>query len=209
MIKNLYKYLVFLLTLNMFPINQIVADTLPPESLYSVPTNWIDDSGAPFALNSLRGLPVVITMAYTTCRSACPITMQRLRKIDADLQKAHKKIQFAVISLDSDLDSPELLRRFRKEHGVELPHWHLLIGQKDQTRLLSNLLTINFQKNENSGEIMHSNRLILLDAQGVIKTSVEGLSSDLRPLVEAVSNSSISISDKPETIPQPTFPVAK
>lgn len=115
-------------------------------------------------------------MIYTSCPSACPLMMKKIKKVDAALKKAKTEAEFVVISFDSVSDSPKKLAHFRKHQGVPPEHWTLAVGSEKDTRVLSNLLNIKYSKNPENGEIMHDNKIILLNEKGEIVNTLEGLS---------------------------------
>lgn len=156
-------------------------------SLYDVSLTWHSEHGDSFALNSLKGTPVVLTMAYASCRSACPVMMKRLKKLHQILDEEKLEASLVIVSLSPEMDTPEAMKLFKKENGLKGNRWHFIRGSKDTTRIFSNLIEYNYQQNPNTEEIMHSNKVVLLDKKGVITLSVEGLSSDLAPLVTSIT----------------------
>ena len=72
------------------------------------------------------------------------------------------------------------------KHNLPSKQWHFLSGNEQDTRMLAHLLEIAYEKNASTGEIMHSNKIILLDRDGSIKTVIDGLNTDTDPIVESV-----------------------
>lgn len=155
-------------------------------SLYSVPLKWTDESGHKVKLSQWAERFVVITMAYTTCKSSCPLTFKRLKEIESSLEKQGAHAEFVVVSFDPVRDTPTQMAHFKMMHKLEGEHWHLLAGTEDAIRTLSVLLGISYQRDPASGEYVHSNKIALLDTAGAIVVNLEGLASDTQPLVEAV-----------------------
>lgn len=153
-------------------------------SLYDVPLSWTDSFGKPTQLSSFAGGNVVLTMAYATCRSTCPLTFKRLEKIEKELTTLGKSAQFVIVSLDTARDTPQALAHFRNAHGIKGANWHLLTGSEPDTRKLSVLLGVSYQKDPQSGEIMHSNKVFLLNSRGSITVTLDGLNAEEAPLVE-------------------------
>ena len=138
-------------------------------------------------MNQLAGQYVVITMAYSSCGSACPMTMARLRKFDEVLVKGKKKAEIVIVSLDPERDDPQKLSEYHQKQGNGSSSWHLLTGKEEEIRKMSLLLGISYQRDQKSGEINHSNKVLLLDRQGTIVREVEGLNAELSGLVEAIA----------------------
>ncbi len=139
---------------------------------------WIDDSGKKISLKSFRKRKVVMTMAYTSCESACPLIVKKLKSIDLKLQQAGAQADFVVVSFDSKFDNPKKMSMFRKHQNIADSRWHLLLGNEKDTRFLANLLEIRFSRNPKDQTISHDNKIILLNENGEIVKSLEGLSTD-------------------------------
>jgi protein SCO1/2 len=172
----------------IFAIFVQVAWSLPGKSLYTVPLSWSDDQNKTVTLSTWQGSNVVVIMAYTRCKSACPIAVERLRKLDSSLREKGKQAEFVVVSLDPANDTVESMQHFKAMHKLDGQQWHLLTGPEENVRVLSVLLGINYQRDPKTQEIMHSNKIVLLDKQGEIEFSLEGLASDIAELVEKVEN---------------------
>ena len=156
------------------------------DSYYDLPIPFTDQSDRPFALSSLRGQYVVLTMAYTSCKNACPLTMQRLKRIESDLLLAGKKAAIVVVTLDPEHDTGKELRGYVSTYKISTPPWHLLRAAPDDTRRFSMIPGVSFQKQPGTPEITHSNKIVLLDPDGAPIAEVEGLASDTKPIVEAI-----------------------
>lgn len=155
-------------------------------SLYSVPLTWTDESGHKVNLSQWADKYVVITMAYTTCKSSCPLTFKRLKEIESSLIQRGSHAEFVVVSFDPIRDTPMQMAHFKMMHKLEGEHWHLLAGTEDAIRTLSVLLGISYQRDPASGEYVHSNKIALLDGAGAIVVNLDGLASDTQPLVDVI-----------------------
>lgn len=180
MIKKLINICIYLVLFS----SGVVAQTFPKDSIYSVKMKWKNEQGQSFNLDQLAGNFVVTTMAYTTCRSACPLTMQRLKAIKKDLSPKDQ-VKFLVISFDPEVDQAKELKMFKNMHKLD-SNWILIIGSAEETRKISLLLGMNYQKNTDSKDIMHSNKIVLLDPRGRIVEEVEGLTTPVNSLVEKI-----------------------
>ncbi len=155
-------------------------------SLYDLELSWQDQSGQSLSISEWKGSPVVLTMAYTRCKSACPITIQRLKTIEAGLEKENKRAEFVIVSFDPSRDTSAQLSHFIRMHDLKGSHWHLLTGSEEAVRKLAVALGISYQEDPKTQEFRHSNKIILLDKKGRIAQEVEGLGSNTAPIVSAV-----------------------
>ena len=73
-------------------------------SIYDVPLTWKNDQNQNFSFKSLKGKKAVVTMIYTSCPSACPLMMKKIKRVEAALKKTKTEAEFVLISFDSDFD---------------------------------------------------------------------------------------------------------
>ncbi len=179
---NRMRYIFSLLVLIFSVIDTVLAYS--PDSLYSLPMNWRDDHNNTTELAKFAGKSVVLAMVYTSCRSVCPLIIKKLKSIEDAGKEKGKIVNFVLVSLDPENDNAEVLARFRKREGLPETNWVLLSGSNQDTRKLSNLIGFSYQKNTGSGEIMHSNKITVLNSEGEISYALEGLNDEITELLE-------------------------
>ena len=165
------------------PVSSLAEAT---DSLYSVPFMWRDENGKALELSAFKGAPVLLTLAYTKCKSACPLTMQRMKRVASELQEVSPKTQYVIVSLDPENDTPKNLADFRRQYKLD-ERWHFLRGSEADLRKLAVLLGYSYQQRGDDDQIAHSNKLFALDSHGHIKEELEGLNSDTAPFVKKIS----------------------
>ncbi|MBN8549343.1 MAG: SCO family protein [Deltaproteobacteria bacterium] len=170
----------------LFAVCAVAVET-PSDSLYLVPFEWKDQAGRSLDMSSFKGKPVVLTLAYTKCKTACPLTMQRIKNVAGALKNKVPDAQFVIVSLDPKNDTPETLAKFKEQYKLDDARWHLLTGSEADVRKLAVLLGYSFQQQAGDGEIAHSNKIFGLDKEGRIATELEGLGSDIAPFVGEVT----------------------
>ncbi len=154
-------------------------------SLYGMEMNWTDSSGKVMDMKSLRGKPVLIIMIYGTCRDICPILVENLKKIENTLGSSALKVQFVVMSFDSEKDTPSAMNEYGKKANIAKSNWFLLSGSPDSVKETAALLGVKYKKEEN-GTYSHSNIITLLNPEGEISFSLEGLNKDPSELLEKI-----------------------
>ena len=164
----------------------VVASDLPQGSLYSAPFIWKNQRGEEVTLASLKGHPVVLTFAYTRCTTACPMTMQRIKKVASALKNDAPLTQFVIVSLDPAHDTPQTLAKFMEQYKLRGPSWHLLTGSDAEVRKLSVLLNYSYQQQSDDDTIAHSNKMVALTKEGRVDGEVEGLDTELDQFIEKV-----------------------
>jgi protein SCO1/2 len=139
-------------------------------SLFAEPWVWVDEQGARVSFAAWRGNPILVTMVFTDCTSACPLTIEKLRRANEELAREGRAATFVLVTLDPTSDTPEQLRRFKDARHLPAA-WHLLRGSDEQTRRLADLLQIHVVDN---AHIFHDTRIVVFDAEGRLAGQLHG-----------------------------------
>lgn len=143
-------------------------------SVYNLAQIWTDQDGKAIPLASLRGRPVVLTMAYTSCKELCPMTVEAMRALERDwTQRSAAPVTFAFFSFDSARDTPARLKEYAAARGLDPAHWLLLHGDERAVRDLAAVLGISYRRDEN-GDYDHAYSISVLDAEGVLAAQQTG-----------------------------------
>ncbi|MBX3140271.1 MAG: SCO family protein [Trueperaceae bacterium] len=164
----------------------LAAGELPGTSLFHLTSAFTAQDGAEFKLAELRGHPSVVVMFYGDCTTACPLLVKSAQDIEAALPSdIAAGTQFVMVSFDTDRDTPDKLRAYADEKGLDKDRWHWLIGSPLLTRQLATLLGVQYRDGGN-GVFAHSNLVTVLDADGVPTARLEGLGVDPEPALAAI-----------------------
>ena len=81
--------------------------------------HFLDENGQSVKLSDYRGMPVVISMIYSSCFHTCPVTTQHLKKAIHSVRKSlnGKPIQVLSIGFDTPTDNPQSMLGFRRTQG--------------------------------------------------------------------------------------------
>lgn len=93
----------------------------------------IDQVGRSVSLGSLGDRVLIVDFIYTSCPGPCPVQTS----IQVDLQRRIPEallgeIQFISISLDPEVDRPEVLERYATARGADLSNWSFLTGPTER-----------------------------------------------------------------------------
>jgi len=169
-------------------------------SLYLLESQWTSDVGRTVRLNVLRGRPQVVALFFTHCEYACPIVVEDMKRIERALpDELRDQVDFLLISLDPDRDTPEALREFRQRRQLATAQWTLLRGLEDDVRELAALLGVNFRKDER-GQYAHANVITLLNAEGEVVHQQPGLNQSPQFILDALRKA-IPKAGKPQAVP--------
>jgi protein SCO1/2 len=151
-------------------IGPIAARPGETRSLFAAPWTFTDEQGAPVTLDRWRGAPIFVSMVFTNCTTACPLTLDKLRQVSAAFKSAGRPATFVLVSLDPTNDTPDQLRRFKASR--QLPSdWHLLRASDETTRALADLLQIKVVDN---AHIFHDSRIVVFDGEGLLAGQLHG-----------------------------------
>jgi protein SCO1/2 len=70
-----------------------------------------DQTGRPFTLSALRGVPIVLFFGYTHCPDTCPTTLAKIAQAVRS-PAAPRDVRVAFITVDPARDSPTVLGRY-------------------------------------------------------------------------------------------------
>lgn len=155
-------------------------------SIYQLPSAWNTQDGRTIEFKDLKGKPLVVVMIYTACRTACPRLVADMRLIEEKVSgKIGKDIQYVLVSIDPKNDTPEKLKAFAKENGMEAQKWLFLQGTEDGVRDFANILAVKY-KQINPIDFSHSNIISVFDKDGVMQYQKEGLGLESDEIVNRI-----------------------
>jgi protein SCO1/2 len=158
----------------------------------------IDAKGAPLALASYRGKPLVVSLVYSTCSSVCPTSTQHLIAVVAEASRVIGADRFEVLTVGFDArhDTPARLSQFAAAQGIPLSNWRLASG--DDATLQALLRDLGFSYAAVAGGFDHIAQTTIIDAEGRIYRQVYGddfpLQVFIEPLKDVVYGRSASFS---------------
>lgn len=161
------------------------SETIGP-SIYPLATPLRDQDGHVIALDTFRGHPVIVSMFYASCPSACPLTISRIQAIERELTPAEQAdLRVLLVSFDREHDTPAVLREAADSHHVD-ERWKLTSASTDDARALAAALGVTYTKRPEGG-FSHNSVLMLLDRDGRTVARVEGATTDTSAIVHALS----------------------
>ena len=168
-------------------VDHSVTSTAAPDETF------VDQTGAPFAMSSLRGRVHVASFIFTRCSVICPTLVSSLRRVQSAV--AGTDVVLLSFSVTPDLDTVDVLREFGRDRGVEPGRWKLLTGNPDGVmRVARDRYFADDDGMRTSlaepDAFLHTEKLLLVDADGRIRGvyngtqpfEVQKLIEDLRKL---------------------------
>jgi cytochrome oxidase Cu insertion factor (SCO1/SenC/PrrC family) len=134
--------------------------------LEQLPADWRDDSGQNFHLSRLHGHVVVLTMAYASCHRVCPLTMERLQKLQRDFDSSGTNAQFVIVGYDPEADDTAAWRQYRRTRRLTRGNWHFLVGSRSAVEQTARQLGFEFWRYDQ--HVMHDSRIVYFNEQGAL-----------------------------------------
>lgn len=131
----------------------------------------MDDSGKTVFLSNWKGKNVVMSMAYSTCKKFCPLTIRQLLAIQKRYDEQKIDAEFIVISYDPSNDTPQSWEEYRKLHNITRSNWHFLTGNQESTKIVSQLLGMDYWLYDE--HVMHNFKIVRLNALGEIDKTLD------------------------------------
>jgi protein SCO1/2 len=144
----------------------------------------LDRQGKPVELSRYRGKPLLVSFIYTACFQVCPTTTRNLQKAVENTVSVLGADRFNVISIgfNQPFDSPQALKDFSVQYGINLPNWEFL----SPSAAIVGELTGNFGFSyvATSAGFDHLNQVTMVDAEGKIFRQVYGEKFNASDLAE-------------------------
>lgn len=149
-----------------------------------------DQDGADFHTRELHGKVWIADLIFTSCPSICPVMSSQManlhRRIDSD------DVRFVSISVDPDVDTPEVLREYAAGFGADTERWVFLTGERsDVSRVVHLSLRLpmgdRMERDDGRYDILHTGRFILVDRDMTMRGLYETTRADLDRLERDVA----------------------
>lgn len=166
----------------------------PPENYGAIPDfQHIDQRGQPFGRAEMAGTIWVTDFIFTRCPDVCPALTARMTTLQARLS-ADQPVRLLSISVDPAHDTPERLTAYAAEFGAQPDVWTFLTGEEAAVYAtiegFKQLVDVQRKAGVELPDILHSDRFVLIDADGDIRgfyetspEALDGLWDDVRWLL--------------------------
>lgn len=127
-----------------------------------------DQNGTLTHLNHLSGKAVVMIFGYTHCPDICPLGLVNFKRIKAALGDRASQVQFVLVSVDGDRDTPAVMKRYLSAFDLEF------IGLTERAFVVAQVAApygARFERkithtNQTEYAVGHTTDTYLLDSQG-------------------------------------------
>lgn len=136
---------------------------------------FINQEGKPIGRSQMEGKITVVDFFFTSCPSICPVMSKELSRVN-DMFREEPRAQLMSISIDPEFDTPQVLKEYADEHEAIAGKWHFLSGPKLETFQLARcgFVLPALDGNGVPDDFVHSDKFILIDAEGRIRGYYSG-----------------------------------
>ena len=120
-------------------------------------------------------------MEYSACRFVCSVYWRRLQQLQQEADRRALEVQFVILSIDPENDSPASWREYRKARGLARSNWHFLTATRAVASRAAALLGVRWWYLD--GHLMHDFKIVRLDAEGGIAAAMTTFDEPVDPLL--------------------------
>jgi protein SCO1/2 len=142
--------------------------------------------GEQVPLSAFRGKPLVVSLVYTSCDRTCPTMTRQLAETVEVAREAVGPDSFNVLTVgfDSGVDTPDRMRRFAAERGIDDPNW--TFAAADPVTIETMTAELGFSYFPSPRGFDHLTQTSIIDAGGRVHQQVYGELIHRPALVEPI-----------------------
>lgn len=116
---------------------------------------------------------------FTTCPTICPKMTDNMVWLQNQL-KNNPEVKLLSFSVTPDIDTPDVLKKYAQEKGVDDSRWNLVTGDKKDIYYLArkSYLAVKTGKPEELYDMVHTENFILVDKNKRIRGFYDGTNLD-------------------------------
>lgn len=140
----------------------------------------------------VKGKVTLMAMVYTHCPDICPMTTHNMQLVESKLsEKELENVRFVVITFDPNRDTPSVLKKFAEVRDINFDRWSFLSGDEQNTKEVMLKFDVKAVPADSSYDaegnlsyyIVHTDRISLIDQEGVLRKNYVGSIADINEIV--------------------------
>lgn len=144
----------------------------------------VERDGKPRTLSDLKGEIWFAGFFFTDCRGPCPTLVSQMVELSRAVTRTKGQVRVVAISVDPETDTPERFREYAARMGVGENFWLLTGPLPEVFRIAREGFKMPVEENppamvSQSGKMLHSTKVALVDGQGRIRGYYDGTGGDL------------------------------
>ena len=150
---------------------------------------FTNQNGKKVSHNDYEGKIYVADFFFTTCPTICPIMTDNMVWLQ-DQIKDFSDVMLLSHSVTPDIDTPEVLKKYALEKGVNDTVWNLVTGEKKDIFYIArqSYLAVKTGSPEELYDMVHTENFILVDQKRRIRGFYDGTKQeDMHKLLDDIS----------------------
>lgn len=150
---------------------------------------FVNQNGKTITHKDYEGKIYVADFFFTTCPTICPIMTDNMVWIQNKI-KGFPEVMLLSHSVTPDIDTPEVLKEYALEKGVNDSIWNLVTGDKKDIFYIArqSYLAVKTGSPEELYDMVHTENFILVDKERRIRGFYDGTKQeDMEQLLEDIS----------------------
>ena len=156
---------------------------IPPERFGQAPSFELTDQTGNSISNPQFGDKLwIVDFIFTRCPDVCPILSTKMKHLQDKIQQESAPIKLVSITVDPRYDTPSILTEYAAQFGADDSIWKFLTGNDGDIQSTIEGFQQAVERMESDDDvpnILHSQRLVLVDAAGDVRgfyaSDAEGL----------------------------------
>ncbi|RHX85136.1 SCO family protein [Leptospira stimsonii] len=148
-------------------------DGVMPSDLKKIPEfSLVSQENQEFNLKNLREKYTLVVFFYAKCRGICPMITRNMLTFIPKIQD-QKDVQVVSISVNPEIDTVEVLKKFRSLYKISQSQWTFLTGSK---KTIFNLARNQFgadikviQGKDDLNDFVHTENVYLIDRKNYLR----------------------------------------
>jgi protein SCO1/2 len=151
--------------------------------------SFLNQDSTIISQKNIEGKIHVANFIFTSCGSICPVMTTNLKIVNDSLSK-NSDVVLLSYSVTPWIDSPSVLKAYKKRNGIQNSNWHFLTGSKKDIYKLARKSyfaeeDLGFTKD--STEFLHTEHFILVDKSKRIRGIYNGtLSFEMNQMLDDI-----------------------
>lgn len=134
--------------------------------------------GETITRDDLKGKVWVAYFFFTTCHSICPIMNRNAIDVQTEFAK-NPEVLLVGFTVDPENDTVDVLKKWAEKHNAQRGKWHFLTGKREVLYNLSReTFKLGAEPGDETHQIVHSDKLVLIDRQGRIRGYYSGMNRE-------------------------------
>jgi protein SCO1/2 len=138
----------------------------------------IAQNGERFSIRDVRGKVVAVGFTYTSCIDTCPLLTAKMVSVQKKLgSQFGSEVFFITVSMDPEVDRPEVLKAYAQALGSDLRGWAFVTGTEAEIQQVARDYGV-FRQKRDDGEVDHTLLTSIIDRSGTVRVQYIGMLFD-------------------------------